>query len=151
MKEELTNAYKELFTCTYTEEEFKKVAQAIDFFDEYSVEEKVGGSAKRSYKYYKVTPLITSSEVKHWLSTVVFARIMCEEVEASLRSKRDKEDELQFLQTLQTINYDSGYGWQELYGVIVFDDNSWLERYEYDGSEHWVKCSTPLEENWFEQ
>lgn len=35
------------------------------------------------------------------------------------------------------INYDSGFGSQELYGCVVFNDDSWLERYEYDGSECW--------------
>lgn len=40
-------------------------------------------------------------------------------------------------------NYDSGYGGQELYGCIVFEDGSWLERGEYDGSEWWGYKSTP--------
>ena len=35
--------------------------------------------------------------------------------------------------------YDAGYGWAEVAEdfVIVFEDNSWLERYEYDGAECW--------------
>ena len=33
--------------------------------------------------------------------------------------------------------YSSGFGLQELYGYVVFKDNTWLERGEYDGSEWW--------------
>lgn len=33
--------------------------------------------------------------------------------------------------------YDEGYGSQHLYGTILFKDNSWLSRWEYDGSEGW--------------
>ena len=39
--------------------------------------------------------------------------------------------------------YDAGYGEQELYGKVWFKDNSWLERYEYDGSEGWDYKSYP--------
>ena len=40
-------------------------------------------------------------------------------------------------------NYDEGYGTQYLYGTIWFSDGSWMERYEYDGSESWTYCSVP--------
>ena len=33
--------------------------------------------------------------------------------------------------------YDEGYGSQHLYGTILFKDNTWLSRWEYDGSEGW--------------
>ena len=39
--------------------------------------------------------------------------------------------------------YDSGYGGQELDGIIVFNDGSWLSRGEYDGSEWWEYNTTP--------
>lgn len=40
---------------------------------------------------------------------------------------------------LEKINreYDSGYGEQELFGEVWFDDGTWLDRGEYDGSEWW--------------
>jgi hypothetical protein len=40
------------------------------------------------------------------------------------------------------VEYNSGYGRQELYGYIWYNDGSWSERYEYDGSEWWEykKC-----------
>jgi hypothetical protein len=33
--------------------------------------------------------------------------------------------------------YWDGFGGQELYGYVMFNDDSWLERHEYDGSEWW--------------
>jgi len=38
--------------------------------------------------------------------------------------------------------YDSGYGGQELFGNIWYEDGTWSERGEYDGSEWWnyMKC-----------
>ena len=42
--------------------------------------------------------------------------------------------------------YDAGFGWAEVAGdlVIVFKDNTWIERFEYDGAEHWVYKSCPV-------
>lgn len=39
--------------------------------------------------------------------------------------------------SLKELYYDSGYGIQEVFGYIIFKDNTWLERHEYDGSEWW--------------
>jgi hypothetical protein len=39
--------------------------------------------------------------------------------------------------------YDSGFGGQELYGYVWLENNNWLERYEYDGSECWECKSYP--------
>ena len=38
--------------------------------------------------------------------------------------------------------YDSGYGGQELFGFIWYEDGTWSSRGEYDGSEwwDWHKC-----------
>jgi len=33
--------------------------------------------------------------------------------------------------------YDSGYGWQELFGIVWYTDGTWSERGEYDGAEWW--------------
>jgi hypothetical protein len=33
--------------------------------------------------------------------------------------------------------YDSGYGGQNLFGTIWYDDGTWSSRGEYDGSEWW--------------
>ena len=44
---------------------------------------------------------------------------------------------------LDEIDYDSSYGQQWLYGIVVFTDGAWLERGEYDGKEWWKLCSKP--------
>lgn len=55
---------------------------------------------------------------------------------------REKNYELEYIKIdnvndLKEIQYYDGYGIQELYGYVVFNDNTWLEREEYDGSEWW--------------
>lgn len=49
---------------------------------------------------------------------------------------------------LFTLNfdYDNGYGTQEISGVVLFKDNTWLSRGEYDGSEWWVYNKPPTVE-----
>lgn len=39
--------------------------------------------------------------------------------------------------------YDSGYGGQNLFGTIWYQDGTWSERGEYDGSEWWDHCECP--------
>ena len=41
------------------------------------------------------------------------------------------------------IMYDNGYGGQELYGTVWLDNNTWLTRGEYDGSEWWKHHKLP--------
>lgn len=43
----------------------------------------------------------------------------------------------------RAIEYDSGYGSQEWEGWISFQDGSWIERSEYDGSEWWSLKACP--------
>lgn len=40
-------------------------------------------------------------------------------------------------------DYDDGWGTQEVFGLVWFDDGSWMERGEYDGSEWWEYRQTP--------
>ena len=42
--------------------------------------------------------------------------------------------------------YDSGYGSQQLFGLVLFSDNTWLSREEYDGSEWWIHNVPPTVE-----
>ena len=42
------------------------------------------------------------------------------------------------------LEYDDGYGSQMLFGTLVFNDHTWLERGEYDGSEWWTFCQVPV-------
>ena len=41
------------------------------------------------------------------------------------------------------IDYDSGYGGQELFGYIWYKDGTWSDRGEYDGSEWWQHQERP--------
>lgn len=45
-------------------------------------------------------------------------------------SLSDELDKLDFC-------YNAGYGSQELWGIVLFRNNTWLSRGEYDGSEWW--------------
>jgi hypothetical protein len=47
-----------------------------------------------------------------------------------------------FLKALD-IRYDSGYGSQELFGVIWYMDGTYSTRWEYDGSEGWEYHACP--------
>jgi hypothetical protein len=54
----------------------------------------------------------------------------------------DSEDWKVFLDSID-VEYDSGYGTQELYGTIWYEDGTWSERCEYDGSEWWLHQECP--------
>lgn len=47
-----------------------------------------------------------------------------------------------FLQTLD-FDYNAEYGSQELFGTIWYDDGTWSERREYNGSEWWSYQECP--------
>ena len=52
-----------------------------------------------------------------------------------------EEEYNEFLESIN-VTYDSGYGTQECFGVILFKD-SYSDRYEYDGSEYWDNHKMP--------
>lgn len=54
-----------------------------------------------------------------------------------------EEQYLNFLHALN-IDYDSGYGGQNLFGTIWYTDGSWSQRGEYDGSEWWDHMEVPV-------
>jgi hypothetical protein len=64
-----------------------------------------------------------------------------------LKVKYTLVDYQRFLQALD-FSYNSGYGGQELYGIIWYTDGTWSSRGEYDGSEWWEynKCPVIYEE-----
>lgn len=47
------------------------------------------------------------------------------------------------LPKLENVVYDSGFGLQELFGIIWYTDGTWSERGEYDGSEWWEHRKRP--------
>ena len=52
------------------------------------------------------------------------------------------EDWSKFLSGID-FEYDSGYGGQNLFGIIWYADGTWSERGEYDGSEWWEHQKRP--------
>lgn len=65
-------------------------------------------------------------------------------------SVHGKKIEICDMKEVFDVDYDPGYGTAYIPPslTIVFEDNSWLERQSYDGSEWWTYKSPPvLEEN----
>ena len=59
-----------------------------------------------------------------------------------LKVDYSKQEYAVFLKQLD-VEYDDGYGSQELFGTVWFNDNTWADRHEYDGSEYWNMQSLP--------
>lgn len=59
-----------------------------------------------------------------------------------LAPNHTKEEEENFFNSLN-FNYSDGYGTQWVYGTVMLDDDSWLERGEYDGAEWWERRRKP--------
>ena len=142
------NAYVELFGFSVSSKQYEKLLEEVpnNFF--LVSEQKPSG-------YKKIAPEIHTKMVQDWIENVLWAEISCREdeegrtaVRITLKSKRTTADEEVFLNALRSIEYDKGYGIQELYGTIAFKDSSWLERWEYDGSEGWTKMKFPTEPDW---
>ena len=47
------------------------------------------------------------------------------------------EEEYTVFLTALDFDYGNGFGSQELFGTVWFDNSTWLSRNEYDGSEWW--------------
>jgi hypothetical protein len=54
----------------------------------------------------------------------------------NLKIRYTEEDYNIFLDKID-IEYDEGFGSQELFGIVWFTDGTWLDRGEYNGSEWW--------------
>lgn len=65
------------------------------------------------------------------------------EYEFYLKENYTQDDLNVFLNSLKEINYNSGYGGQNLFGTVWLTNNHWLERGEYDGSEWWEYRECP--------
>lgn len=58
------------------------------------------------------------------------------ELEFKLNPLYTKDEYDNFLNFLD-VDYDNGYGGQNLFGVIFCENGVWMQRGEYDGSEWW--------------
>lgn len=63
-------------------------------------------------------------------------RVIC------LEPEHTEDGAIEFLKKLD-FEYDNDFGWQEVYGTIMFNDSTWIERREYDGSEWWEFFKVP--------
>lgn len=148
------NALNELLdTYKLVKEELKHITDTPEYTVEFGKNILYGkwkGYIKVTYHYKP-----TSTRAKDWVNNVAFAKIQYgndyddDRCTIELRSNRTEQDEQSFLASLASINYDNGYGGQELFGTIVFKDGTWLERGEYDGSEWWEHRKLPTEESLF--
>jgi hypothetical protein len=59
-----------------------------------------------------------------------------------LKANHNEAEYSEFLNSLN-FEYDSGYGTQNLYGVIWLENGTWFSRAEYDGSEWWQHHHVP--------
>lgn len=157
------NAFNELFQelQEFSAEEYKEFLSKVDL-DQVTIETDTT-SRRAGYLRAKeldrvrvlITPTLHSEEVKEWLDRVLWATISYDYYEdkdnaakAILKSTRTVEDEINFIRILQGIDYDDGFGLQQLFGTIVFKDGTWMERREYDGSEWWEHYRIPTEPIW---
>ncbi len=136
-----------------TQKESETIADTPEYTVEFGKPIQLGpnkGLIKVTYHYKS-----TSTKAKEWVNSIAFAKIQYgndydeHPMLIELRSNRDEQDEFFFLEDLASINYNNGYGGQELFGTIVFKDGTWLERGEYDGSEWWEHRKLPTEESLF--
>ena len=59
-----------------------------------------------------------------------------------LKLNYSQDDFANFMRSMD-FNYDDGYGGQELFGTIWYEDGTFSQRGEYDGSEWWEHVSLP--------
>ena len=76
---------------------------------------------------------------------VAYGRVRCESYYASPTYDVRFGSHGEYLEALPRLDftYHAGFGGQEHYGTVVFEDGTWLERSEYDGSEWWEHKSLP--------
>ena len=70
---------------------------------------------------------------------IIAVEILKDDFEVLLKVGYSKEEYLKFLDSLDFCMT----GGQELYGTIWYEDSSWSERGEYDGSEWWKYKTIP--------
>ena len=145
------NALFELVGSTISKKEYDVLLKNGTDFSNYSCVEELPRYRGVGH-YVKLTPLYGTTAIKEFLNKIKFAKIAFEPnfnefEEFFLPSNRTEEQEKDFINFLDR-EYDNDYGAQHLFGIIVFKDNSWVERHEYDGSEWWETKVVPKEEDY---
>ena len=80
--------------------------------------------------------LNTTSNVKAAIISKSWDYISTDTEKAVLKVGYSSEDFKNFLDKID-FEYDNGYGCQELFGTIWYEDGTWSSRGEYDGREWW--------------
>lgn len=92
-----------------------------------------------------------NSSISIKCATITKGRDYWEEVEKNIYNLKEGYSLEEYKNFLDALNYeyDNGYGGQELYGTVwLTEENTWLSRGEYDGSEWWEynRCPSIPEE-----
>lgn len=80
--------------------------------------------------------LNTTSKVKAAVISKSWDYISTDTEKVVLKVGYSSEDFENFLNKID-FEYDNGFGCQELFGTIWYEDGTWSSRGEYDGSEWW--------------
>jgi len=82
-------------------------------------------------------------------TTMLISNLDKEEKDVAFVGTSDGSITFDEFKKMADFEYDDGYGCEEirLDLVVVFNDNSWLSRFEYDGSECWQFNKTPIKVN----
>jgi len=80
--------------------------------------------------------LNTTSKVKAAVISKPWDYISTDTEKVVLKVGYSSEDFENFLDQID-FEYDNGFGCQELFGTIWYEDGTWSSRGEYDGSEWW--------------
>jgi hypothetical protein len=93
--------------------------------------------------WHELAKILDFTEVKAIVLRMKFPAYEEDDVDyilgCSIQNFQDEESyaPLQDFHEKFDVEYDSGYGSQELYGTIWMLDGTWWSRCEYDGSEWW--------------
>jgi len=79
---------------------------------------------------------------EYWTEGLVSPASVQRRTEADLKCNYTPEDFKEFLKYLD-FEYDRGFGLQEIFGTVWFEDGTWAERGEYDGAEWWELRERP--------
>ena len=97
-------------------------------------------NAKEEFIEHIAEKEVTCSSVILYSSSIFSPK---KRIEIYLRTNHTKEEYDLFIASLD-FTYNSGYGAQELFGIICYTDGSYSERDEYNGLEWWEHRTVPV-------
>ena len=80
--------------------------------------------------------------IKHVGERTVICAAISIDKKCSLKLNHTEADYSHFLEQLDFL-YNNGFGGQELFGTIWYEDGTWSDRVEYDGAEWWEHRQGP--------